>query len=130
MFFLAKHACLDLDCLFSAGLIYVLAAAINSDQGPAYYGIGTARSILRYLANLGNSAAASRLAEIDQMCDHLAVQKETPTLDITGPDVLMQSFSFERGTQQQRNYNGADDQFSLAKSGAQSQEVGIHEKGP
>ena len=70
--------------------------AINSAQGPAYDGIGSARSILRYLANLGNRAASRRLAELDQMCAHLSVQTETPNQEVIRPELLMQSFSFGR----------------------------------
>ena len=92
----AKHAFLDLDCIFSAGFVYVLAVAINSAQGPAYDGIGTARSILRYLTNLGNRAAAKRLAELDQMWAHLAGTAATPDSDLIAPEVLMQTFTFER----------------------------------
>ncbi|KAL2203566.1 hypothetical protein CC79DRAFT_1371616 [Sarocladium strictum] len=90
----AKHAFLDLDCLFSAGFVYVLAVVINPAQSAAYDGISSARSILRYLSNLGNRAAAKRLAELDQMWAHLAVPNETPSSDLMDPELLMQTFSF------------------------------------
>ncbi|KAL6884748.1 hypothetical protein GGI43DRAFT_419296 [Trichoderma evansii] len=97
-----KHAFLDLDCIFSAGFIFVLAVAVNSARGQAYDGIDSARSLLKYLANLGNRAAAKRLVEIDQMCAHLALPMETPNMEEIQPVVLMQPFSFERATQATR----------------------------
>lgn len=74
--------------------MYVLAVVINPAQGPAYDGISTARSILRYLTNLGNRAAAKRLAELDQMWAHLTMPSQTPSSDLAAPELLMQTFSF------------------------------------
>ncbi|RGP62708.1 hypothetical protein FSPOR_9095 [Fusarium sporotrichioides] len=95
----AKHAFLDLDCLFSAGFIFVLAVIIDSDKAQAYEGIESVRSILSHLSTLGNRAATKRLDEIDQMCAGLALQTETPGVDVGQPEVLMQPFSFYSGTQ-------------------------------
>ncbi|KAM0193489.1 hypothetical protein ACHAPI_007558 [Fusarium lateritium] len=96
---IAKHAFLDLDCLFSAGFIFVLAVIINSDKAQAYEGIESVRSILMHLSNLGNRAATKRLAEIDQMCASLTLQTETPDVHVGQPEMLMQPFSFYSGTQ-------------------------------
>ncbi|KAH7475868.1 hypothetical protein FOMA001_g10642 [Fusarium oxysporum f. sp. matthiolae] len=90
----AKHAFLDLDCLFSTGFIFVLAVIINSDKAQAYQGIESVRSILMHLSNLGNRAATKRLAEIDQMCASLTLETETPDVDAAQPQMLMQPFSF------------------------------------
>ncbi|KAM0493422.1 hypothetical protein ACHAP8_009249 [Fusarium lateritium] len=95
----AKHAFLDLDCLFSTGFIFVLAVIVNSDKAQAYEGIESVRSILMYLANLGNRAATKRLAEIDQMCASLTLQTETPDMNVRQPEMLMQPFSFYSGTE-------------------------------
>ncbi|QKD58982.2 uncharacterized protein FOBCDRAFT_322471 [Fusarium oxysporum Fo47] len=91
---IAKHAFLDLDCLFSTGFIFVLAVIINSDKAQAYQGIESVRSILMHLSNLGNRAATKRLAEIDQMCASLTLETETPDVDAAQPQMLMQPFSF------------------------------------
>lgn len=99
---IAKHAFLDLDCIFSAGFIFVLAVAVKSAKDQAYDGIHSARSLLQYLANLGNRAAAKRLAEIDQMCAHLDLPTETPTMEDIQPLALMQPFSFEKATESTR----------------------------
>ncbi|KAL6922669.1 hypothetical protein FSST1_006695 [Fusarium sambucinum] len=96
---IAKHAFLDLDCLFSTGFIFVLAVIVNSDKAQAYEGIESVRSILMYLANLGNRAATKRLAEIDQMCASLTLQTETPDMNVRQPEMLMQPFSFYSGTE-------------------------------
>ncbi|KAF5713655.1 transcription activator [Fusarium globosum] len=92
---IAKHAFLDLDCLFSAGFIFVLAVIINSDKAQAYQGIERVRSILTHLSNLGNRAATKRLAEIDQMCTSLTLETETPDVEAAQPQMLMQPFSFQ-----------------------------------
>lgn len=72
----------------------MLAVAVNSGHSQAYEGIDSARSILMYLANLGNRAAAKRLNEIDQMCASLALQTETPDVNVGQSHTLMQPFSF------------------------------------
>ncbi|KAF4966457.1 hypothetical protein FSARC_5863 [Fusarium sarcochroum] len=95
---IAKHAFLDLDCLFSTGFIFVLAVIINSDKAQAYEGIESVRSILMHLSNLGNRAATKRLAEIDQMCTSLTLETETPDVDVVQPQMLMQPFSFNPAT--------------------------------
>ncbi|SCN68650.1 related to positive activator of transcription [Fusarium fujikuroi] len=92
---IAKHAFLDLDCLFSTGFIFVLAVIINSDKAQAYQGIESVRSILTHLSNLGNRAATKRLAEIDQMCTSLTLETETPDVEAAQPQMLMQPFSFQ-----------------------------------
>ncbi|EXA35168.1 hypothetical protein FOVG_13930 [Fusarium oxysporum f. sp. pisi HDV247] len=92
---IAKHAFLDLDCLFSTGFIFVLAVIINSDKAQAYQGIESVRSILKHLSNLGNRAATKRLAEIDQMCASLTLETETPDVEAAQPQMLMQPFSFQ-----------------------------------
>ncbi|ENH74301.1 Putative transcriptional regulatory protein C3C7.04 [Fusarium oxysporum f. sp. cubense race 1] len=92
---IAKHAFLDLDCLFSTGFIFVLAVIINSDKAQAYQGIESVRSILTHLSNLGNRAATKRLAEIDQMCASLTLETETPDVEAAQPQMLMQPFSFQ-----------------------------------
>ncbi|KAF5653509.1 transcription activator [Fusarium sp. NRRL 25303] len=92
---IAKHAFLDLDCLFSTGFIFVLAVIINSDKAQAYQGIESVRSILTHLSNLGNRAATRRLAEIDQMCTSLTLETETPDVEAAQPQMLMQPFSFQ-----------------------------------
>jgi proline utilization trans-activator len=69
----AKHAFIDLDSVFSVGFIFVLVEAINPGKEMGISGINGARAILQYLENLGNHAAARRLAEIDQMCSHLSL---------------------------------------------------------
>lgn len=91
----AKHAFLDLDCLFSTGFIFVLAVMVNSDKGKAYEGIESVRSILLHLSNLGNRAAAKRLTEIDMMCSSLALETELPDIDAGQPEMLLQPFSLD-----------------------------------
>ncbi|KAH9231564.1 hypothetical protein K456DRAFT_1763336 [Colletotrichum gloeosporioides 23] len=97
---LAKNAFHDLDATFSVGYIFVLVEAINPGKNLGFKGIDGSRSILRYLVGLGNRAAASRLAELDQMCVHLAlpVQQgtgQTPQQSLA--DMLAKPFSFESG---------------------------------
>ncbi|KAL0936057.1 fungal specific transcription factor domain-containing protein [Colletotrichum truncatum] len=97
---LAKNAFLDLDATFSVGYIFVLVEAINPGKSLGFKGIEGSRAILRYLVSLGNRAAANRLAELDQMCMHLAlpVQQatgQTPQQPLT--DLLTQTFSFSNG---------------------------------
>lgn len=46
-----------------------------------------------HLSNLGNRAAAKRLAEIDMMCSSLTLETEMPDVDIAQPEMLMQPFS-------------------------------------
>ncbi|EQB55597.1 hypothetical protein CGLO_04463 [Colletotrichum gloeosporioides Cg-14] len=97
---LAKNAFHDLDATFSVGYIFVLVEAINPGKNLGFKGIDGSRSILRYLVGLGNRAAANRLAELDQMCVHLAlpVQQgtgQTPQQSLT--DMLAKPFSFESG---------------------------------
>ncbi|KAI9168076.1 hypothetical protein HJFPF1_04220 [Paramyrothecium foliicola] len=116
----AKHAFLDLDCIFSAGFIFVLAVTINSGQGQAYEGIDSARSILMYLANLGNRAAAKRLAEINQMCASLALQTDTPDVNVTQPQTLMQPFSFNSAIQR------APSTLDTTEPEAHNQEIAGH----
>ncbi|KAF5576174.1 positive activator of transcription [Fusarium pseudocircinatum] len=100
---IAKHAFLDLDCLFSAGFIFVLAVIINSDKAQAYQGIDSVRSILMHLSNLGNRAATKRLAEIDQMCASLALETETPHIDVAQPQMLMPFSLHASGEPQSQN---------------------------
>lgn len=97
---LAKNAFHDLDATFSVGYVFVLVEAINPGKNLGFRGIDGSRSILRYLVGLGNRAAANRLAELDQMCVHLAlpVQQgagQTPQQSLTGK--LAKPFSFESG---------------------------------
>ncbi|KAF9869750.1 fungal specific transcription factor domain-containing protein [Colletotrichum karsti] len=97
---LAKNAFLDLDATFSVGYIFVLVEAINPGKSLGFKGIDGSRAILRYLVGLGNRAAANRLAELDQMCVHLALPVQhgtgqTPQQSLT--DLLTKPFSFESG---------------------------------
>lgn len=102
--FVAKHAFLDLDATFSVGFIFVLVEAIDLGKNLGLEGINGCRSILRYLADLGNRAAASRLAGLEQMCAHLkpvqnivdpALQGTSATSTAIG--TLTQPFSFATG---------------------------------
>ncbi|RKK81791.1 hypothetical protein BFJ71_g15458 [Fusarium oxysporum] len=96
---IARHAFLDLDCLFSTGFIFALAVMINSDKAQACEGIESVRGILMYLSNLGNQAATKRLIEIDQMCASLILETETPDVDVGEPQTLMQPFSLYSASQ-------------------------------
>lgn len=91
---------MDLDATFSVGFIFVLVEAINPGKGLGFKGIEGSRAILRYLVTLGNRAAASRLAELDQMCTHLALpvhQASGQTPQESFMDLLTQTFSFSSG---------------------------------
>ncbi|GKT54619.1 fungal specific transcription factor domain-containing protein [Colletotrichum tofieldiae] len=97
---LAKNAFLDLDATFSVGFVFVLVEAINPGKGLGFKGIDGSRAILRYLVTLGNRAAGNRLAELDQMCAHLAlpVHRSTgQTPQESFMDLLTQTFSFSSG---------------------------------
>ncbi|CAJ0547369.1 Ff.00g041230.m01.CDS01 [Fusarium sp. VM40] len=96
---IARHAFLDLDCLFSTGFTFALAVIINSDKVHAGEGIETVRGILMHLSNLGNQAATKRLTEIDQMCASLGLETETPNTHIGEPQALMQPFSLSSASQ-------------------------------
>ncbi|KAK6227416.1 fungal specific transcription factor domain-containing protein [Colletotrichum tabaci] len=102
---LAKNAFLDLDAAFSVGFVFVLVEAVSPGKGLGFKGVEGSRAILRYLVGLGNRAAASRLAELDQMCAHLSLSVRQPT-DHTPQeeassssfiDLLTQPFSFSSG---------------------------------
>ena len=79
----------------------MLVEAIAPGKNLGLEGIKGCRSILHYLASLGNRAAASRLTELEQMCTHLAsvqtaagpMLRASPTapVDIA---LLAQPFSF------------------------------------
>ncbi|KAK1676112.1 hypothetical protein BDP55DRAFT_693760 [Colletotrichum godetiae] len=97
---LAKNAFLDLDATFSVGFVFVLVEAINPGNILGHKGIDGSRAILRYLVALGNRPAASRLAELDQMCTHLALpvhQSGGQTPHPSFIDLLTQKFSFSSG---------------------------------
>ncbi|KAL2874406.1 hypothetical protein SGCOL_010386 [Colletotrichum sp. CLE4] len=97
---LAKNAFLDLDATFSVGFVFVLVEAINPGNILGHKGIDGSRVILRYLVALGNRPAASRLAELDQMCTHLALpvhQSGGQTPHPSFIDLLTQKFSFSSG---------------------------------
>ncbi|KAH6957361.1 hypothetical protein DER45DRAFT_569686 [Fusarium avenaceum] len=96
---IARHAFLDLDCLFSTGFIFALAVITNSDKVHAGEGIETVRGILMHLSNLGNQAATKRLTEIDQMCASLGLETETPNIHIGEPQALMQPISLSSASQ-------------------------------
>ncbi|KAK1532308.1 uncharacterized protein CCOS01_04291 [Colletotrichum costaricense] len=94
---LAKNAFLDLDATFSVGYVFVLVQAINPGKGLGHKGIDGSRAILRYLAALGNRPAARRLAELDQMCSHLALpvyQSGIQAPEESFMDLMAQPFSF------------------------------------
>ncbi|OHW93436.1 fungal specific transcription factor domain-containing protein [Colletotrichum incanum] len=97
---LAKNAFLDLDATFSVGFVFVLVEAINPGKSLGFKGIDGSRAILRYLVTLGNRAAGNRLAELDQMCTHLALpvnQSHGQTPQESFMDLLTQTFSFSSG---------------------------------
>lgn len=82
----------------------MLVEAIDPGKNLGLEGINGCRSILRYLVDLGNRAAASRLTELDQMCAHLAPvqpvaelasQAMSATPNAIGS--LTQPFSFTNG---------------------------------
>lgn len=94
---IAKNAFLDLDATFSVGYVFVLVQAINPGKGLGHTGIDGSRAILRYLAMLGNRPAASRLAELDQMCLHLALPVHQSGIQAPQEsfiDLMAQPFSF------------------------------------
>ncbi|KAK1625535.1 hypothetical protein BDP81DRAFT_328235 [Colletotrichum phormii] len=97
---LAKNASLDLDATFSVGYVFVLVEAIDPGNLLGHKGIDGSRAILRYLVALGNRTAASRLAELDQMCTHLALpvhQSGGQTPHQSFIDLLTQKFSYSSG---------------------------------
>ncbi|CCF41839.1 hypothetical protein CH063_11995 [Colletotrichum higginsianum] len=101
---LAKNAFLDLDAAFSVGFVFVLVEAVSPGKGLGFKGVEGSRAILRYLVGLGNRAAASRLAELDQMCAHLSLSVRQPTgqtpqeeASSSFMDLLTQPFSFSSG---------------------------------
>ncbi|KAH7334191.1 hypothetical protein BKA66DRAFT_517567 [Pyrenochaeta sp. MPI-SDFR-AT-0127] len=102
---LAKNAFLDLDATFSAGFIFVLVEAINPGNTLGHRGIDGARGILRYLVGLGNRVAATRLDELNRMCQHLELllppentspEQQRPP-DRSDFEVLSRPFSFDIG---------------------------------
>ena len=77
----------------------MLVEAIDPGKNLGLEGINGCRSILRYLTDLGNRAAANRLAELEQMCAHLAptqsAEDTTATSNTpTAIGTLTQPFSF------------------------------------
>lgn len=82
----------------------MLVEAVSPGKGLGFKGVEGSRAILRYLVGLGNRAAASRLAELDQMCAHLSLSVRQPTgqtpqeeASSSFMDLLTQPFSFSSG---------------------------------
>ncbi|OAL43404.1 hypothetical protein IQ07DRAFT_524339 [Pyrenochaeta sp. DS3sAY3a] len=106
---IAKHTFLDLEATFSAAHVFVLVDAIAPSKRLGADGINGCKSILRYLAGLGNRAAAKRLTELNRMCRNLAFTVPHNGLDgntsgstctsATSPIMsnLVRPFSFDRG---------------------------------
>lgn len=70
---------------------------INRGKNLGKSGIEGSRSILKYLVELGNRAAAKRLSELDQMSAHLEFPSDEPPAAEPLTDLLTENFSFELG---------------------------------
>ncbi|KAL0781854.1 hypothetical protein CaCOL14_003189 [Colletotrichum acutatum] len=122
---LAKNAFLDLDATFSVGYVFVLVQAINPGKGLGHQGIDGSRAILRYLAALGNRPAARRLAELDQMCSHLALpvyQSGIQAPEESFMDLMAQPFSFSTSY---RNSDAAPEGPSTSEGSARANIQGL-----
>lgn len=70
----AKFGCFDLDAIFSAAFVFVMAELLNS--GSAAAELQRAGSLLRQLEKYGNKAASNRLGDVQQMCSRLEISVE------------------------------------------------------
>lgn len=73
MYYSEKHGYLDQDILFSVAFVHLLMEAARPKQSIRINGFAEARSLLRYLASIGNQGAVSRLTEADQIAHHLSL---------------------------------------------------------
>jgi proline utilization trans-activator len=78
----AKFGFFDLDALFSAAFVFVLAEKISPRTPTDPCGIRDAASLMGWLSASGNKAATKRLADIHQMCSHLGI-----AVDWQGPAI-------------------------------------------
>ncbi|KAJ9661442.1 hypothetical protein H2201_006473 [Coniosporium apollinis] len=74
-----KFGFFDLDATFSVAFVFVLVESIYSSKGSDLFGIHGTLGIFHYLTQHGNRAASKRLADIEQMCDHLSIPLELST---------------------------------------------------
>lgn len=79
----AKFGFFDLDALFSAAFVFVLAEKITPRQSAEPSGIRGAASLMDWLSTCGNKVASKRLEDIHQMCSHLGIDVDWQGLGVT-----------------------------------------------
>ncbi|KAL2826097.1 hypothetical protein BDW59DRAFT_161222 [Aspergillus cavernicola] len=73
---IANFGFFDLDAIFSAAFVFVLAGTIYPNKESCWRDINLALDVLDQLSLHGNKASSNRRADILQMCDHLGISRE------------------------------------------------------
>lgn len=77
--YIAKFGFFDLDAIFSAAFVFVMAAVYGENNTSRIAEIRSALNLLEFLSNCGNKAASCRLADIRQMCSRLGIDISVQT---------------------------------------------------